>query len=77
MCGVSHLVFQVPSPMPCWSSRERHLLVAWLVLGNDGRITIAFVLVHMLSQCNVGCAGRLFQHGGIRKNVGEVWIPGC
>ena len=40
--------------------------VAWLVLRKNGRITIAFVLVHLLSQCNVGCAGRLLQHGGIR-----------
>ena len=52
--------------MPCWSSHERHWSVAWFVLRKGGGIVVAFVLVHLLSQCHVVCAGRLFQHGGAR-----------
>ena len=72
-CVVPRLVFQVPST--CWSSHERHWLVAWLALRKGGGFVVAFVLVHLLSRCHVVCDGRLLQHGGIGQDI--VCFCGC
>ena len=63
------LVSKFLLPLLCWSSRERHWLVAWLVRRKGGGVVVAFVLVHLLARCHVVCAGRLARRDKPRHSL--------